>query len=190
MTRFFLLTRYMKFIIGSMSTRKIKVAEKVIRQLFLNDSAISIDGYASTSGVPETPYDVQTFDGSRNRAHDANIHIPGADYYIGMESGLIERYGHIYEEAWCTIITSNSKEYYGYSSGLKVPDYVLQKMDALGIQHNEVMTILEKEHGKLPNDTWGNYSGGMLVRAVSLEEAIRNALIQIVAPEISFFKKI
>lgn len=177
----------MKFIIGSASERKIDVAKGVINEFF-KDADTVVEGYASVSGVPETPWDKETFDGATNRAIDAWNHVKGADYYIGLESGLIERYGHIYEEAWA-VVSDGKKEFYGYSSGLKVPDYVLSKMDGLKMPHSEVMTILEKEHGKLPNDTWGSYSGGIIIRETSLKEAIRNALIQIVAPEESFYKK-
>src|SRR3989344_6893738 len=170
----------MKFVIGSGSKRKIDVAEKVIREFF-NKGDIVINGYAAASQMPETPYDKQTFDGAKNRATDTMSHIKDADYYIGIESGLIERYGHIYEEAWAVVISKNGKECYGYSSGLKVPDYILKTMDELKMEHSDVMTIIEKEFGSLPNDTWGTYSGGMIAREVSLGEAIRNALIQIVA---------
>lgn len=176
-----------KFIIGSSSERKIKISEEIIKELFPNQT-IEVGGYKSVSGVPETPYDKQTFDGSRNRALDAKANIIGADFYIGMESGLIERYGHIYEEAWSTVIDSSGQEFYGYSSGLKVPDYILKKMDELKMAHCEVMTIIEAENGKLPNDTWGTYSGGMIARTVSLKESLRNALIQLVADR-GFYKK-
>lgn len=179
----------MKFVVGSASERKIKVAEKIIRQLGSDEREISVEGYAAISGVPETPYDRQTFDGARNRALDAKAHITGADYYIGMESGLVKRYDHIYEEAWSAVIAKNGDEYFGYSSGLKIPDYVLDKMSELGMEHCDVMTILEEKHGKLPNDTWGNYSGGMLIREISLEESLRNAFIQIAAPPESFYKQ-
>jgi len=57
------------------------------------------------------------------------------------------------------------------------------------MEHSEVMTLIEEEYGKLPNDTWGTYSGGLILREVSLEEALRNAVIQIVAPEQSFYRK-
>jgi hypothetical protein len=50
------------------------------------------------------------------------------------------------------------------------------------------MGILEEKHGTLPNDTWGSYSGGVLPRTVSLEEALRNALTQVIAPPESFYK--
>lgn len=178
----------MKFIIGSKNKRKIEVTKRVIRELF-PDSESTTEGYAAISGVPDTPYDKQTFDGAKNRALDAKNHIPKADYWIGMESGLIERYGHIYEEVWCAVITADGKDFFGYSSGLKVPDYVLKRMDELKKEHSDVMMILEEEHGKLPDDTWSSYSGGLIAREISLEEATRNAFIQIIAPEGSFYRK-
>lgn len=179
----------MKFVIGSTSDRKIKIAEKVIRELFFGKD-IAVDSYAAISGVPETPYDEQTFDGAKNRALNTKGNIKGGDYYIGIESGLIERYGHIYEEAWAAVFDKEGKEFFGYSSGLKVPDYILQRMNELAMEHCDVMTLVEKEFGKLPNDTWGTYSGDTISRETSLEEALRNALIQIAAPESSFYKKI
>lgn len=178
----------MKFVIGSLSERKIKIAEEVVQELFKNTQN-EIKGYAATSGVPETPYDKQTFDGSRNRALNSRIHIKDADYYIGLESGLIERYGHLFEEAWTTIIDSEGKEFFGYSSGLKVPDYILRRMDELKMEHCDAMTVIEKEHGNLPDDTWGTYSGGKIARAVSLKESLRNALIQVINDNNSFYNK-
>ena len=177
----------MKFVIGSSSDRKIKIAEKIIKQLFA-DKDVSIQSYGAKSLMPDTPWDKQTFDGAKNRALDSKSRHSDANYYIGLESGLIERYGHIYEEAWAVIITED-KEYYGYSSGLKVPDFILKKMDELKMEHSDVMTIIEEEYGKLPNDTWGTYSGGTILREVSLEEALRNAFIQITCPDTGFYKK-
>ncbi len=179
----------MKFVIGSKSQRKIDISEKVIRQFFNNEN-ITIESYDADSKVPYTPYDKQTYDGAVNRANDSRKNIKDADYYIGLESGLVERYGHIYEEAWAVVISSkDNKEYYGYSSGLKVPDYIIKKMDDLKMEHFGVMAIIEKEFDKLQNDTWGTYSGGIILREVSLEEALRNALIQAVDSEKSLYKK-
>lgn len=178
----------MKFVIGSKSERKIKISEEVVREFF-KDAKNEVVGYAAISGVPETTYDKQTFDGSRNRALDAKAHIKDANYYIGLESGLVERYGHIYEEVWATIIDSEDRDYFGYSSGLKVPDYILRRMDELKMEHCDAMTVIEKEHGNLPNDTWSTYSGGKIVRAMSLKESLRNALIQIIANDNGFYNK-
>ena len=101
----------------------------------------------------------------------------------------MERYGHIYEEAWCVIVTKDGEEFYGYSSGLKVPDFILQRMDEQNLPHSEVMVLLEEEFRLPDSETWGNYSGGMIAREVSLAEALRNALIQVVAPDCSLYRK-
>jgi inosine/xanthosine triphosphatase len=178
----------MKFVIGSESKRKIDIADKVIKQYFARDE-VGIRSFGAKSQMPDTPWDRQTFGGARNRALDSKSKIAEGDYYIGLESGLIERYGHIYEEAWAVIITKDGKEYNGYSSGLKVPDFILKKMDEMKMEHSDVMTVIEEEYGYMPNDTWGTYSGNTIQREVSLEEALRNALIQIICPETGFYKK-
>lgn len=177
----------MKIIVGSISDRKIKSTLKIAEQLF--GVEVFVEGYKANSGMPDTPFDKQTFEGSRNRALDCFNGNKEFNYVLGLESGLVDRYGHIFEEAWATVIDKNKKEYYGYSSGLKVPDYILKKINELKIEHSDVMTIIEEELGKIPNDTWGTYTGGVLLREVSLEESIRNAFIQISAKEKSFYNK-
>lgn len=176
----------MKFIIGSTSVSKIETARKVLSQYFSGN--IEVSGCPVTSGVPDTPYDKQTFAGAKNRALGAKTTQPEAAGWLGVESGLIERYGHMFEEAWACLLMKNGEEYLGYSSGLKLPDYVISEMDRLGLEHCDVMKILEDKNGKLPNDTWGSYSGGVIVREQSLEEAIRNAAVQATAPAHSLYK--
>lgn len=178
----------MKIIVGSISERKIKSVEKIISQLMVKTGILEVVGCATKSGVPETPYGEQTFVGAHNRARNS-MNGGDADLYIGLESGLVERYGHLYEEAWACVVEKDGKEYFGFSSGLKVPDYIVNKMKETNSEHCIVMEGLEKEFGKLPNDTWGTYSANLILREVSLEEALRNALIQAIAPEQSFYKK-
>jgi len=176
----------MKIIIGSASQKKIESAKKVLAQFFGSET-FSVEGYAAKSNVPETPYDKQTYDGALNRAKLSFQNVPSADLYLGIESGLVERYGHIYEEAWAAAILADGKEYFGYSSGLKVPDYILKKMDESKMMHQDVMILLEKEHGLENSETWGSYSGGAILRSVSLEEALRNALTQAYPTDKSFY---
>lgn len=177
----------MKIILGSTSKQKISVVEKIAAQL-ISGCELEVVGYAAKSGVPDTPYDAETFEGAKNRASDSQTHLPGADCYIGLESGLVERYGHLFEEAWCVLVLGG-REYYGYSSGLTVPEYVLTMMRQLNKPHSEVMKMIEEECGEVSSDTWGVYSGGSIARAVSLEEAVRNAFIQAMEVENSLYRK-
>jgi len=178
----------MKIVIGTQNKRKIDTVKVVIQQILPNEE-IEILPYPAKSGVSETPWDNETYDGAKNRALDCISNINNADYFLGLESGLVERYGQIYEEAWACIINSDDKEFFGYSSGLKVPDYIIGKMKDTKMEHWQVMKVLEEEHSLSKDDTWGNYSKEMIIRDISLQEAVRNAFVQIFAPQDSFYHK-
>lgn len=176
----------MQISIGTTSERKIKASQQVFDEVLGKGSVLS--GIAAPSGVSETPYDKETYVGALNRAEFCRKAEPDADMWVGLESGLVNRYGSLYEEAWCLILTKEGKQFSGYSSGLIVPAYVTRHMEELKKEHYEVMEFLENKHGAEKNDTWGNYSGNRISREVSLAEAVRNTLIQMTAPDSSYYK--
>lgn len=179
----------MKFLIGTQNTQKVATAKKVIAAV-LKLGEVDLEGMDVPSGFGETPIDSETKSGADNRAQ-ALIDNHACDYAIGIESGLVERYGDLYEEAWCSIRTKDAV-FYGYSSGLKVPDIITNKMKKHNMEHFEVLrtdeirALLTVKAGK---DTWGNYSAHMISRQVSFEESLRNALIQAFASEDSMYSK-
>lgn len=138
------------------------------------------------SGVPDTPWDEETKRGAENRAKEIIAAHPDV-YAIGLESGLVNRYEKTYEEAWCCIV-HQGKEYLGYSSGLMLPAIVTQEMADSGEEHGPTLRKIRKQIGiENDKDTWGLYTGYQLMRTVSLEEALRNALIQAVGNEKSLY---
>jgi inosine/xanthosine triphosphatase len=172
----------MKLVVGTKNQKKIKVALEVFKSVLHLEDLI-VEGVDAQSGVPEAPHGQETYQGAYNRAV-ACYKGGGADYYIGIESGLVERYGHKFEEAWAVIISRDGVERIGYSSGLMLPQIVVDRMNA-GQKHNDIMAHFDKEFN-LPDDnrdTWSRYTGGSISRQVSLEEALRNALIQSVHSE-------
>lgn len=179
----------MKFLIGTNNKQKITVAQVVIKQM-LGQRSFTLSGRNVPSGYGETPIAEETKLGAYNRA-TALEPTKNCDYAIGIESGLVERYGDTYEEAWCCIISSG-QTCFGYSSGLKVPEVLVKKMKAENVQHfealrdEEIRKMLPEKEGK---DTWTNYTGHMIARRISFEESLRNALVQIFAPEDSLYHK-
>jgi non-canonical (house-cleaning) NTP pyrophosphatase len=146
----------------------------------VTDQPYTVTGVDVPSGVPDTPWDSETKQGATNRAQTLAADVV---YAIGLESGLVKRYGDIYEECWACV-SHDGRLYYGYSSGLQLPKYVTEKMSALQLEHGPAMRHIRMEKGiDNDKDTWGLYSNYALLRIVSLEEALRNALIQIFAPE-------
>ena len=165
----------MKIIIGTTNKLKIECAKNILSSL---TSEFILKEFPAFSGVSETPHNKEILDGAFNRAKIALNSEKEADFGIGLESGLSERYGEIYEEAWAVVIKKNKEKFVGYSSGLKVPSIIIQKMKEKNKKHWEVMKKMEKELNLIEKETWGNYSGGFLIRKISLEEALRNALVQ------------
>ena len=174
----------MIFALGSTSNRKIASLERVLSDVF-SIAESEIVSYTAKSLVSETPHDDETILGAKNRAYDTKKHVPDADYWLGLESGLINRYGQIYEEVWCCVVNSDNNEWYGYSSGLLVPSYIEEQKRQHNLLHHEYL-FKEAPH---TDDTWGFYSADFINRDISLFEAIRNALIPLFAPGESFYHK-
>jgi len=179
----------MIFAIGTKSERKLPVIEKVLKEI-IPDKKINLIAIDAKSNVSETPWDEETMIGAQNRAQFAKKTLKRAEYAIGIESGLVTRYGQIYEEAWCCIIDRNGKEYFGYSSGLKLPEYISQKMKEHNLPHYLIFSKIEEKFNKESHsDTWGFYSNYMISREVSIEESLRNVLVQIFSSKDSFYHK-
>lgn len=177
----------MKVAIGTFNSMKINTVEKIFNEIFSLDSleVISLD---VDSKVPEAPHGIETYHGAMNRAKACNK-ILAADYYVGIESGLVERYGNLFEEAWAIVISNNNDEYIGYSSGLLIPSVVAKKIKN-GEKHYDIMNYYDKLFN-LPDDnrdTWSRYTGGNISRQLSLDEALRNALIQLAPSELNLYK--
>lgn len=184
-----LYTRYMKFLIGTKNQQKVEIAHAVLAE-FVKNTEFTLMGKDVPSGFGETPHDEETMQGAVNRAQTLYTDFD-CDFGIGIESGLVERYGQIYEEAWCSVIGKDTSAL-GYSSGLKVPDIITNKMKSDDLEHFEVLR-LEEIKDLLPiktaKDTWANYSALAIARTVSFEESLRNALIQIFASKDSLYRK-
>ncbi|MDN5274428.1 MAG: hypothetical protein JWP06_329 [Candidatus Saccharibacteria bacterium] len=176
----------MNIIVGTKNKAKIAIVTQVMAE-FIPSDEMTVTGIDTPSGVPDTPRGEQIKQGAYNRAQNVAT-IKLAEYGIGIESGLVERYGVWFEEAWACIII-DGKSYYGYSSGLPIPEYVLQTMQKEDLEHGPAMRqILTELSRPDERDTWGTYSDKLILRSVSLQEALRNALIQTIVSKHSLYK--
>lgn len=177
----------MKVAIGTFNSKKIKAVEKIFKEILSKDEIVVISVKVD-SKVPEAPHGIETYQGAENRAVGCmKSHL--ADYYVGIESGLVERYGNLFEESWAVVISNNKDKYIGYSSGLLIPKVVANRMKK-GEKHYDIMNYYDKVFN-LPEDnrdTWSRYTGGNISRQLSLDEALRNALIQLAPSEQNLYK--
>ncbi len=162
------------FILNSKNNLK-EEAVKEILKLHLKKSFTLIKKNLPIN-FPETPLNKETFLGAKKRAETIIKMYDNEIIAIGLESGLIKRFGILFEEAWCCLIFKNSY-FFGYSSGFEIPKIVREKLSKE--KHKEVMMRLEKITKISSRDTWGNYSNGLLSRKESLKEAFRNAFFNL-----------
>lgn len=178
----------MKVIVGTQNKKKVAAARKVFQEV-LSPADLEIVSNNANSGVPEAPFDKETYQGALNRAEACRT-IDG-DYFVGIESGLVERYGNLFEEAWAVVIARDNKVFLGYSSGLLLPPVVAARMRS-GEQHHEIMKHYDQLFD-LPDDnrdTWSRYTGGNISRQTSLDEALRNAIIQLMPSDRNLYKNL
>ncbi|BCU71252.1 inosine/xanthosine triphosphatase [Stygiolobus caldivivus] len=162
--------------LGSLSKLKYEAAQEVLSEYNVKAKVIP---YKVDSGVPLTPLQDETYIGAKNRAYALMGEINDENSaYVGLESGLVNRYNTLFEETVCVILYKG-KEYVSYSSGIKIPDHIIFAISK-GRKHYEILNEIGKEKSVNPKDTWGIYTNFRLTRKIELKEAFRNALINLI----------
>ncbi|MCL5090920.1 MAG: inosine/xanthosine triphosphatase [Patescibacteria group bacterium] len=159
----------MKIYIGTKNEKKIQLAREIFASL---DSTIEVIGCSAKSEVSDTPWDEDTFKGARNRSKNS-LNNPDADFGLGLETGLTERYGKIYEETWCWTRGSKGNESWGYSSGNVISENIQKRV----IENKELNTKSLEVFDNSSN-SWVLYSGNLELRNTCLSNAIKLSAIQ------------
>ena len=168
----------MRIYIGTESSLKKQAVQKIVNEFVekrLISSEVQLIGKRTESRVPLTPFNEEALQGAQNRAENLYHDFKEkGEIFVGLESALVERYSHLFEECWCCILDKNKKHYLGYSSGYYLPKIVSEHVKKGG-KHIEIMRELETKYKVSGNDTWGAYTKNVISRNVSIEEAFRNA---------------
>jgi inosine/xanthosine triphosphatase len=110
----------MKIVIGSTSVPKISAVKEVFNDFFKRE-IIEIIPIEVDSGVNPTPFSVEEcILGGRNRIKKCQQQIPDADYYIGIESGVLKTTKFIFLTPWAIIFKRSTNEE-SIGSGALVP---------------------------------------------------------------------
>ncbi len=181
----------MRIIVGTENKRKIAAVQQAFDEFGVRYREIA--GCKADSGVSGTPLDADTRRGAVNRAEHALMLCNTADLSVGIESGLVSRYGDMYEEVWVAMLYQGTL-YTAYSSGVKLPNSVTKDLLEDAQNHPEVMRELRQKFGteidpELGVDTWGDYTGFLIKRDVGLKEAVRNVLVQVFHAPNSFYRE-
>ena len=187
-TYFLSQTTMKKVIIASKNPVKIESVKQGFMRMFPNDS-FEFEGSSISSGVSDQPIgNTETRTGAINRAEDAKTEFQDADYWVGLEGGIIKTETEMEAFAWIVV---KSKDLIGKSktSTFFLPQKMVELVDS-GIEMGEADDIVfGLSNSKQKQGTVGTLTGNVIDRTKYYREAVVLALIPFKNSE-HYWKKI
>lgn len=158
---------------------KINAVRSVFEKVF--GTKAEVLGFSVQSNVPSQPINNQTYIGAKNRVLelqkiDAEKKLR-ADYYVGIESGLVKLFDKWLLTACTCIMNSEGKEGIGTSPGFELPTKVVDQLlkgEELG---NVMDKIMKDNNTKQKGGAIAYFSEGRMSRKMLCEQGLFVALI-------------
>lgn len=175
----------MQIIVASTNPVKIEAARCGFAQVF-PDESLAISGVNVPSGVSNQPMtDAETLRGARNRATNARIAHPEADYSIGIEGGVEDAEGVLVVFAW-VVVLGQGKAGRSRTATFVLPDEVAQLVHQ-GMELGDADDVVfGRSNSKQQNGSIGILTHDRIDRTAYYAHAIVMALIPFLNPELSF----
>ncbi len=120
-----------KVAISTISSDKINGVKQAFLEFFnLKESEIEFHSIKIESGVPEQPFDEETYQGAKNRVDNIKKKITEEmDFYISCEAGIesvFEQYFNV--QVVCIFESSSQKYLWGKSAGWPIPPNAIKEV--------------------------------------------------------------
>jgi len=174
----------MKIMVGSKNPVKVSAVEEAFKKYWPDCEVVGVE---VKSGVAEQPMsEEETRKGAKARA---TIALGQADFGVGLEGGVTELEGKMYECAWVCVIGKNGPPTYettvGNGGGLyfELPEGVAKRIREGG-ELGPIMDELTREKNvKQRSGAIGIFTKGQLDRKTAYVHLVLQALIRFVSPE-------
>lgn len=173
-----------KIIVASKNPVKISATKSAFERMF-SDVKFEVKGVSVDSGVPDQPMgEEQTLRGAMNRAKNVKKLIPGADFYVGMEGGLIKKDEEMSSIAWMYIISKDGRIGKGRTGTLLISKKVSELVLA-GMELGEAdQAVFKTKNIKNKSGGLGILTRGNITRKDHYEYATILALIPFANPDL------
>lgn len=172
-----------KVIVASQNPVKIQSARNAFEKVFPEETFEFI-GVNVSSEVPDQPMgEEETLLGANNRAQNAKVHE--ADFWVGIEGGVADRWGELEAFAWMVILTKENKSI-GRTGSFFLPHKVSELVHQ-GIELGEADDmVFGQSDSKKKQGSVGLLTHGVLDRTGYYEQALVLALIPFMNEEFYF----
>lgn len=171
----------MHVIVGSKSELKLRAVHAAFQSLHIVPHAIVVEGCAAESNVDAQPFGMAMMEaGAHNRITSARIAKPGADFYVGIENGLVRwNEQHWFDVPCVVIIGSTGRESVAFGTHFPIPDWLANRVLS---EKSELGVIVQELAGGGEKDPMAYLSGNNISREAILTEAVRCALLPFANP--------
>lgn len=174
----------MKIVIGSANVPKREAVIEAFRRAH-KDQHIDANYVTTDSAVSSHPTSAtEAMQGALNRVADARRQVQEADYYVGIEGGLLQSDGRAWEIGWVAISNSEGSVATGLSAGIELQGTILKAVQE-GIELNDV---LEDIYGTKGVGNANGYNGlatnDLVTRQQAYVQGVLFALAQFLHPEL------
>ena len=147
-------------------------------------SSIEVEGIQVDSGVPDQPVDdLQTKLGAHNRAANAKLEMPKADFWVGIEGGIEHSEKEISAFAW-VVVLSNDKSGEARTTTFVLPPKVsdlIKKGKELG---TAIDIVFGQENSKQKRGAVGSLTKNKISRTQLYVQAVQLALVPFINPDL------
>ena len=163
----------MKVLVGSKNPVKIEATRQVFGYYF---PELDVQGVDVDPGVPAQPINEVTFDGARNRA--LRLREQGnADYYVGIEGGIIHLYQRWFVFGVMCILDNNDRAGYGTTSLFEIPHTIAGQLSAGEELGDVVDLMMGQTNTKQGSGAIGHFTRGKMNRTEYYAPGVLCALV-------------
>jgi len=168
-----------RLVVASKNPVKIKCSTDGFQKVFPNYQIIS-QPVAAASEVADQPMtDQETLKGAQNRARNAKLAFPDADYWIGLEGGIADDGQHMEAFAWIYILSKDIDGKARTASFELPPEIRKLVLSGVELGHADDQ-VFDRHNSKHGNGAVGILTHELIDRAAYYEPAVILALIPFV----------
>lgn len=166
-----------KIIVASQNPVKIEATLIGFSQMFPKEKFV-IEAVPVPSGVSEQPQnEAEALRGALNRIRKIQKLRPRADFYVGLEGGIEEKFGGMEAYAWIAVKSREGRIGKGRTCTIFLPEKI-RRLIKKGKELGEADDIVFKQkNSKQKNGAIGILTDNLITRAKSYSEAVVCALI-------------
>lgn len=170
-------------IIGSRNPVKLDSTEEAFHLTFGNRTIIQ--GINVDSGVEKQPFgDTETYTGAYNRASNAKIAFPEADFWVGIEGGVDEVGKDLAAYAWIVILDKSGRMGRAKTASFFLPDLIGNLVKG-GLELGEADDqVFNRDNSKQGSGAVGLLTNGLVDRKELYKQAVLLGLIPFIKPDL------